>query len=65
MATPLPAVPAYELDSKTGPMSTAIVVRPPGEGNVYRLPADYGCDDLNHPHDPPAALGAFFPAQKT
>lgn len=65
MATPLPAVPAYELESKTGPMATAIVERSPAQGNVYRLPAGYVNDDLCHPHDPPAALGQFYPAQKT
>lgn len=30
-------------------------------GTVYRLPAGFGNDDLNHPADPPNSLGDFWP----
>jgi hypothetical protein len=64
--SPLPAVPAYELDSKIGSMSgVKLITSAPGVADVYALPASYCNDDLCRPHDPPASLGNFYPKQKT
>lgn len=62
---PLPAVPAYELESKIGSLEgVTLITSQPGKADLYTLPSGYGNDDLCHPQDPPATLGDFYPKQK-
>lgn len=61
MPVVLPAIPAYELDPVPSKLATPAVIRADGRPNIYRLPSGFGNDDLCRPHEPPSALGQFWP----